>query len=239
MPRKPCVGMLSATHKMVTKTVADYLGKCFSYLLTQNKGDAEGIRQGCRVIPKHAFGDHSLCGESWCKYLQNPETYKHQSLPHGKDLEGDDLKSDLEHVEWKILSNSTILIFQIATFLTKRFSIYCHIINISIYYPLCTSTLQYLYICLFCFWKLTIKCTWHWLSIQCSMKLSITIIIYDSLSIDFISFASYRFFSFFLVMQTSLPHLGQPRAMSHLITRCQFMPLNVCTFLVFLVWKGR
>ena len=103
---------LSATHKLVTKTVNDYLAKCFGYVLTQNKWDAEGIRQGCRVILKHAFGDHSLCQESWCKYLQNPETYKHQSLPHGKDLEGDDLKSDLEQVEWNVLSNSTILIFK-------------------------------------------------------------------------------------------------------------------------------
>lgn len=45
------------------------------------------------------------------------------------------------------------------------------------------------------------------------------------------------FFSSIPVTQTSLPHLGQPRAMSHLITQCQFMPLNVCTFLVLLVWN--
>lgn len=51
---------LSATHKLVTKTVNDYLAKCFGYVLIQNKADAKGIRQGYKVIPKHAFGDHSL-----------------------------------------------------------------------------------------------------------------------------------------------------------------------------------
>lgn len=55
---------LSATDKLVTKTVNDYLVKCFGYVLIQNKGDAEDIRQSCRVIPKHAFGDHSLYQES-------------------------------------------------------------------------------------------------------------------------------------------------------------------------------
>lgn len=38
----------------------DCLVKCFGYVLIQNKADAKGIRQGYRVIPKHAFGDHSL-----------------------------------------------------------------------------------------------------------------------------------------------------------------------------------
>ena len=73
------------------KTVVDYLVKCFGYVLTQNKGNPEGIRKGCKVIPSHAFGDHSSCG-SWCQYQKNPESYQHQSLPHGKDLEGHDLK---------------------------------------------------------------------------------------------------------------------------------------------------
>ena len=82
---------LSTSHKLMTKTVVDYLVKCFGYVLTQNKGNPEGIRKGCKVIPSHAFGDHSSCG-SWCQYQKNPETYQHQSLPHGKDLEGDDLK---------------------------------------------------------------------------------------------------------------------------------------------------
>ncbi|XP_068694458.1 uncharacterized protein [Montipora foliosa] len=88
---------LSSTHKSMSKTVIDYLVKCFGYVLTQNKGNSEGICKGCKVIPNHAFGDHSSCG-TWCQYPKNPQAYQHQSLPHGKDLEGDDLKADLIQV---------------------------------------------------------------------------------------------------------------------------------------------
>ena len=34
---------LSNTHKSMSKTVTDYLVKCFGYVLTQNKGNPEGI----------------------------------------------------------------------------------------------------------------------------------------------------------------------------------------------------
>ncbi|XP_074611940.1 uncharacterized protein LOC141866350 [Acropora palmata] len=88
---------ISSSHKALSKTVIDYLVKCFGYVLTQNKGNPEGIRKGCKVIPNHAFGDHSSCG-SWCQHKKNAESYRHQSLPHGKDLEGEDLKADLLQV---------------------------------------------------------------------------------------------------------------------------------------------
>ena len=89
---------LSNSHKTLSKTVVDYLVKCFGYVLTQNKGNPEGICKGCKIIPSHAFGEHSACG-SCCQYHKNPEKYKHQSLPYGKDLEGDDLKADLVQVK--------------------------------------------------------------------------------------------------------------------------------------------
>ena len=85
---------ISSSHKALSKTLTDYLVKCFGYVLTQNKGNPEGIQKGCKVIPNHAFGDHSSCG-SWCQYKKNAESYRHQSLPHGKDLEGENLKVDL------------------------------------------------------------------------------------------------------------------------------------------------
>ena len=47
---------ISSSHKALSKTVIDYLVKCFGYVLTQNKGNPEGIRKGCKVIPSHAFG---------------------------------------------------------------------------------------------------------------------------------------------------------------------------------------
>ena len=48
--------------KQEQKTAIDYLLKCFGYVLTRNKGNPEGIQKGCKVIPNHAFGDHSSCG---------------------------------------------------------------------------------------------------------------------------------------------------------------------------------
>ena len=48
------------------------------------------------MIVPHAFGDHGTCFISWCKYLKDPVSYRHSTLPHGKDLEGEDLKKDLQ-----------------------------------------------------------------------------------------------------------------------------------------------
>ena len=103
---------LSNKHKSMSKTVVDYLVKCFGYVLAQNKGDSEGIRKGCLVIPNHAFGDHSSCG-SWCQYLKDPESYRHQSLPRGKDLQGADLKADLVQVECIPLSQKVFELYTI------------------------------------------------------------------------------------------------------------------------------
>ena len=46
---------------------------CFSYCLTQNKGDPKKMRKSLIAIVPHAFGDHKTCEEnklSWCKWLQ-------------------------------------------------------------------------------------------------------------------------------------------------------------------------
>ena len=51
-----------------------------------------------RAIVPHAFGDHSSCGISWCKYRKDPVGYKHMTLPHGRDLEGEERKKDLMQV---------------------------------------------------------------------------------------------------------------------------------------------
>ena len=67
------------------------------YVLSQNKGNPEGILKGCKNIPEHAFGNHEECG-SWCGYQNDPENYRHKTLPHGQDLQGDDLKAELVQV---------------------------------------------------------------------------------------------------------------------------------------------
>ena len=35
------------------------------------------------------------CDSTWCGFKEYPETYKHSSLPYGKDLVGESLKSSL------------------------------------------------------------------------------------------------------------------------------------------------
>ena len=87
---------LQKSHKKLTAKVIDYLQKCFSYAVTQNKNDPTGVKNGLRAIVPHAFGDHGTCSISWCKYLKDPVSYRHSTLPHGKDLEGEDLKKDLQ-----------------------------------------------------------------------------------------------------------------------------------------------
>ncbi len=108
-----CIKKALFSHPMklsISKTVVDYLVKCFGYVLAQNKGDPEAVREGCLVIINPAFGDQTSCG-SWCQYNPIPETYLHQSLPRDKDLEGDDLKADLLKV----------------TFLCCTYELYCFV----------------------------------------------------------------------------------------------------------------
>lgn len=53
------------------------------------------------IIVAHAFGKHDNCraaSASWCGFLQDPHTYKHKSLPHGKDLQDENLQKDLSTV---------------------------------------------------------------------------------------------------------------------------------------------
>ena len=79
---------LQKSHKKLTVKVIDYLQKCFSYAVIQNKNDPTGVKNDLRVIVPHAFGDHGNCSISWCKYLTDPVSYCHSTLPHGKVLEG-------------------------------------------------------------------------------------------------------------------------------------------------------
>lgn len=47
------------------------------------------------------FGKHDnrrTASVSWCGILQDPNTYKHKSLPHGKDLQDEHLQKDLSTV---------------------------------------------------------------------------------------------------------------------------------------------
>uniref|UniRef100_K1PE21 Mutator-like transposase domain-containing protein n=1 Tax=Magallana gigas TaxID=29159 RepID=K1PE21_MAGGI len=86
---------LQEKHKSLSTKTINYLLKDVSYAISQNKGNAKGLESSLKAIVPHSFGDHSQCDARWCGYLNDPTSYKHSSLPYGKDLIGEDLKRDL------------------------------------------------------------------------------------------------------------------------------------------------
>ena len=79
----------------LSQKVINYLVKCFTYCIAQNKGNHTKMKTGMQNIVPHAFGDHRGCDESWCGSKKDPENYNHEDLPYGKDLHRDNLKSAL------------------------------------------------------------------------------------------------------------------------------------------------
>ena len=78
--------------------VIGYLGKCFSYCVAQNKNNPQSLKTAIQNIVPHAFGKHQNCSDTWCQYKQNPGSYKHNDLPFGNDLHGDELERALMKV---------------------------------------------------------------------------------------------------------------------------------------------
>ena len=76
----------------LTQKVINYLAKCFSYCVAQNKGNPVELKKSLSQIIPHSFRDHSCCNSSWCRFNDNPTTYTHKDLPYGNDLYGDKLK---------------------------------------------------------------------------------------------------------------------------------------------------
>jgi len=77
-----------------------YLQKCFTYAIDQNRSKPETLAQNLRAIVPHAFGDHGRCRANSLSWCQSDGTRSHQykSLPNGRCLTGDCLRSDLEEV---------------------------------------------------------------------------------------------------------------------------------------------
>ena len=95
---------LQKKHKCLNTKLIQWLQKCFSYAVCQNKENPSGLAAAIKQIVPHAFGDHESC-DSWCKFKVNPETYRHSSTPYGKDLTGDELRQDLNTIFNKFVAN--------------------------------------------------------------------------------------------------------------------------------------
>ena len=83
---------------ILSQKVISYFAKCFSYAISQNKGNPGSLKASLNCIVPHAFGEHDLCDMSWCGYKKSPLTYKHSDLPNGKDLHGEPLKNNLTSI---------------------------------------------------------------------------------------------------------------------------------------------
>ena len=77
---------LREKNKSLTIKTVKYFTKCFSYALSQNKGNPVGLKANIEAIVPHAFGSHEKCNQSWSKFLEDPANYHHKSLPYGKEL---------------------------------------------------------------------------------------------------------------------------------------------------------
>ena len=82
----------------LSQKVINYLIKCFSYSVPQNEDDKHELSKSLKSIIPHAFGDHSKCNPTWCRFHTNPTTYVHNELPYGKDLHGDALENALNDI---------------------------------------------------------------------------------------------------------------------------------------------
>ena len=83
-------------YNLSQQKVINYLIKCFTYSVSQNKGNPSALQKSLQSILPHSFGNHKNCNESWCGAKKDPTNYKHFDLPYGKDLYGDDLRKALE-----------------------------------------------------------------------------------------------------------------------------------------------
>ena len=72
--------------------------KNFSFMIDQNKGNPEGIENGLRAIVEHMHGERNHCNISWSGFLKDRNNYKHNNLPHGKDLTSSPLRTALEKI---------------------------------------------------------------------------------------------------------------------------------------------
>ena len=59
-----------ADSSILSQKVINYLVKCFSYSVAQNKGNAKAIQATNCIVP-HAFRDHKNCDNKWCKFKQD------------------------------------------------------------------------------------------------------------------------------------------------------------------------
>lgn len=89
---------LRPKHKALSQKVIKYLLKNFTFAITQNQGQPTEIKKNLAAIVPHSYGEHDHCNENWCGFKKNGASYKHKSLPWGRDLRDSVLRKELERI---------------------------------------------------------------------------------------------------------------------------------------------
>ena len=98
--------------KELSDTEIAQLKKCFSYCLSQCKGDSDVLASALKNIHKHCFNDHESCG-NWCGYKKNPDKYKHSVI--GDGFSDENLFEDLTYLFDSLANKSTEFFAGIST----------------------------------------------------------------------------------------------------------------------------
>ncbi|KAE8736716.1 hypothetical protein FOCC_FOCC017829, partial [Frankliniella occidentalis] len=79
----------------VPDQVMKYIKSNFACVLEKNRNNEEATAVGIRNLVPHIFGNHTNCPNVGSGYSQDPTTYKHSGLPHGKPLTNPTLEAAL------------------------------------------------------------------------------------------------------------------------------------------------
>ena len=78
-----------STHPFIQS--CSYLQNYFSYVIKEHKNDPVLKKASIQNVVSHCFGDHEKCDEKRCSGKFDA-SYKHKSLPYGRDLCGEETK---------------------------------------------------------------------------------------------------------------------------------------------------
>lgn len=93
-------------HKSLTTGVINYLKRCFTYAIKQNKNQPFQLEKALKNIVNHVFGQHENC-QIWCKFKVHPfPESKYNSLPKGECLQGDVLREALRKIFYRFAENA-------------------------------------------------------------------------------------------------------------------------------------
>ena len=97
---------------VLSQKVINYLQKCFSYCINLNTDNPSELWKAIKTIIPYAFGTHSNCDTTWCRFHQDPVDYTHHKLPYGKDLHSQDLQVSLENIMNEYIADIADILFK-------------------------------------------------------------------------------------------------------------------------------